>query len=191
MDDDLVDVVMNKHIGGGDVSSPETKRKQEVETKKKEKKQRTRRGMKRIKDVHAYLKAKTPLEILKEFDADNSGLIDQDEFLAMIEALQFKLAEAKALKFFAHCDKNGSGEIDLEEFESVLFALNPTNGNTFGFTPQEFLSPHDAFTHYDVDGSGNIDEDELLEETEAGPSCPYEWIHFGYRNSTHTVDRII
>jgi hypothetical protein len=59
MDDDLVDVVMNKHIGGGDVSSPETKRKQEAETKKKEKKQRTRRGMKRIKDVHAYLKAKT------------------------------------------------------------------------------------------------------------------------------------
>ena len=89
--------------------------------------------------MHAYLKAKTPLEIFKEFDADNSGLIDQDEFLAMIEALQFKLPEAKALKFFAHCDKNGSGEIDLEEFESVLFALNPTYGNTFGFTPQEFL----------------------------------------------------
>ena len=61
-----MDVVMNKHIGGGDVSSPETKRKQEAETKKKEKKQRTRRGMKRIKDVHAYLKAKTPLGSSKE-----------------------------------------------------------------------------------------------------------------------------
>ena len=67
--------------------------------------------MKRIKDVHAYLKAKTPVEIFNEFDADNSGLIDQDEFLAMIDALPFKLPEAKALKFFAHCDKNGSENI--------------------------------------------------------------------------------
>ena len=157
MDDDLVNVVMNNHLGESNANSPETKKKQDVESKKKEK-QRTRRGMKHIKDVHAYLKAKTPVEIFNEFDADNSGLIDQDEFLAMIEALQFKLPEAKALKFFAHCDKNGSGEIDLEEFESVLFALNPTNGNTFGFSPQEFLSPHDAFTHYDVDNSGTIDE---------------------------------
>jgi len=163
MDSDLVDVVMNNHLGGSeDAKSTESKKKQKESESKKEKK-RTRRGMKRIKDVHAYLKAKTPEEIFKEFDADNSGLIDQDEFLAMIEALQFKLPEAKALKFFQHCDKDGSGEINLEEFQSVLFACNPTSGNTFGFAPEEFLSPHDAFHHYDVDNSGTIDEDEFAD----------------------------
>ena len=65
MDDDLVDVVMNKHIGGGDdVSSPETKKKQEAETKKKEK-QRTRRGMKRIKTCTLISKPRRPWRYLR------------------------------------------------------------------------------------------------------------------------------
>ena len=125
--------------------------------------QRRRRGLKRIEDVHAYLKQKTPEEIFEEFDTDDSGYIDEEEFLAMIDALQLKLPEAKALKFFQHSDKNGSGEIDLEEFRSVLFVCDPTSGNTLGFTPDEFLSPHDAFNKFDVDGSGTIDEDEFAD----------------------------
>lgn len=66
-------------------------------------------------------------------------------------------------KFFNHCDKDGSGEIDFPEFKSVLFACDPTSGNAFGFTPGDYLSPHDAFTHFDVDGSGTIDEDEFAD----------------------------
>ena len=44
-----MNVVMNNHLGESNANSPETKKKQDVESKKKEK-QRTRRGMKRIKD---------------------------------------------------------------------------------------------------------------------------------------------
>lgn len=87
--------------------SRQTKR--EDDDEKKTKKQR--RGMKRITDVHAYLKQKTPKEIFEEFDVDDSGLIDQEEFLAMIEALQFKLPEAKALYVipFSHSYRRKQG----------------------------------------------------------------------------------
>lgn len=149
-DDDIDAILNNPTLGEG----------------KKEEAAAPQRGMKRIADVHKYLSQKTPEEVFQEFDADKSGFIDLQEFLVMIDALSLKLPEAKAQKFFKHCDKDGSGVIDLDEFQTALYACDPTSGNTLGFTPEEFLSPHDAFQMFDEDGSGTIDEDEFADVLE-------------------------
>jgi hypothetical protein len=51
-------------------------------------------------------------------------------------------------------EKDGSGEIDLDEFKAALYLCDPTNGNTAGFKPSNNLTPLDAFELFDEDDSG-------------------------------------
>mmetsp|Transcript_28555 Transcript_28555/g.36926 ORF Transcript_28555/g.36926 Transcript_28555/m.36926 type:complete len:1227 (+) Transcript_28555:37-3717(+) len=103
----------------------------------------------------------TPEEVFAEFDTDSSGAIDWAEFKTMLPQLGVQMNEAKALKYFNMADTDGGGDIDLDEFQSALFAINPNTGNTTGFQPSILLTPQDAFELFDVDRSGNIDEDEF------------------------------
>ena len=64
-------------------------------------------------------------------------------------------------RYFNMCDTDGGGDIDLDEFRSALFAIDPNTGNTTGFQPSALLGPKDAFELFDVDKSGSIDEDEF------------------------------
>ena len=105
-------------------------------------------------------------EIFLMFDDDNSGLLDEDEFMAMLPKLGLNMSEAKANKYFRLCDADGSGAIDLEEFKVAMFALDPETGNTVGFTPNDILSPQDAFHMFDEDNSGTLDEDEIADVVE-------------------------
>ncbi|KAJ8600173.1 hypothetical protein CTAYLR_001943 [Chrysophaeum taylorii] len=103
-----------------------------------------------------------PHEVFALFDTDGSGLINLEEFTAMLTKLNIKISDAKASKYFKLCDVDGSGEIDLEEFKVALFACDPNGGNSIGFVPNALLTPLDAFEMFDKDGSGRLDEDEFF-----------------------------
>eukprot|EP00948_MAST-09A_sp_MAST-9A-sp1_P000646 g646.t1 len=111
--------------------------------------------------IARYIKNRPLEDVFNEFDTDGSGLLDLDEFTAMLPKLGIKVSEAKALKYFRMCDADNSGEIDLTEFKVALYTIDPTKGNTVGFKPKDILSPEDAFKMFDEDQSGKLDEDEF------------------------------
>lgn len=47
------------------------------------------------------------------------------------------------------CDADGSGAIDLDEFQVAMYTIDPVSGNTVGFSPNRLLSPQDAFDMFD------------------------------------------
>lgn len=47
------------------------------------------------------------------------------EFREVLRALKLNMPDAKALRFFRICDRDGSGEIDFDEFQTVLYATDP------------------------------------------------------------------
>jgi len=54
--------------------------------------------------------------VFRAFDYDSSGTIDATEFAAVGEAVNSKLDSAQAAQKFSRVDKDGSGEIDINEF---------------------------------------------------------------------------
>lgn len=75
------------------------------------------------------------------------------------------MTEAKATRIFKKCDTDGGGEIDLTEFKTAMFTVDPVSGNTLGFKPTNLLAPRDAFDLFDTDGTGQIDELEFAVRT--------------------------
>lgn len=123
----------------------------------------TQKVRKAAKEKKNFIDRLSPEEVFVKYDADNSGLMDFDEFKVMLPDLGIKLSEAKALKYFRMCDVDNSGEIDFEEFKVALYTIDPASGNTIGFKPSSLLTPQDAFEMFDEDGSGEIEEDEFGE----------------------------
>ncbi|KAF0747044.1 hypothetical protein AaE_007887, partial [Aphanomyces astaci] len=118
------------------------------------------------RNVDALLSKMTPEEMFVKFDEDHSGMISTDEFLKMLPQLGIKLSDAKAIRIFDTCDKDGSGEIDMEEFKMAMFMVDPTTGNSLGFSPSSLLTPKDAFHLFDSNGSGQLDELEFADALE-------------------------
>ncbi|KAG9413174.1 hypothetical protein AC1031_016193 [Aphanomyces cochlioides] len=118
------------------------------------------------RNVDLLLAKMTPEEMFIKFDEDQSGMISRDEFVKMLPQLGIKLSNAKAIRIFDSCDKDGSGEIDLEEFKMAMFAVDPNTGNTLGFAPSSLLTPKDAFHLFDSNGSGKLDELEFADALE-------------------------
>jgi Ca2+-binding EF-hand superfamily protein len=113
-------------------------------------------------NISEKIKNKTPEEIFALFDKSSDGKLSFEEFRDMLPQLGFKLSAAKALKYFRTVDSDGSGEIDLDEFKTAMFAIDPESGNPVGFAPNSLLTPMDAFQLFDEDNSGAIDEDEFF-----------------------------
>ena len=111
--------------------------------------------------VKEFLEQRPPREIFEQFDKDGSGLLEFEEFVEMLPAVGIKMSEAKAKTFFRHCDQDYSGAIDFDEFQLAMHATDGSGGNSIGFTPKEFVGPHDAFEMFDEDYSGALNEDEF------------------------------
>lgn len=78
----------------------------------------------KMKDV---IKTMTPIDIFVLFDEDDSGLISYAEFRKMLPFLNINISDAKAFRYFRMCDTDGSGEIDIDEFQVALFACDPVS----------------------------------------------------------------
>lgn len=89
-------------------------------------KQKLRKEMIENKDkMKETLKTMTPTEIFLLFDEDDSGLISFEEFRKLLPYLDIAISDAKAFRYFRMCDSDGSGEIDIDEFQVALFACDP------------------------------------------------------------------
>ena len=84
----------------------------------------------------------------------------------MLPQLGVQMNEAKALKYFNMCDTDGGGDIDLDEFKSALFAVDPNSGNTTGFQPSVLLTPQDAFELFDVSSRKGLERENGTNEEE-------------------------
>lgn len=126
------------------------------------------------------LRAMAPWEIFNLFDDDDSGLINFDEFRAMLPYLEININEAKAYRYFLICDSDGSREIDIDEFKVALFICDPTSGNPIGFIPPPFLCPIDAYEMFDDQNTGFLDEDQFF----------YALEYMGVNPSDHKHDKL-
>ncbi|RHY36041.1 hypothetical protein DYB34_001842 [Aphanomyces astaci] len=110
---------------------------------------------------------------IERYDRDDVSEDDEvyksrnvDALLSKLPQLGIKLSDAKAIRIFDTCDKDGSGEIDMEEFKMAMFMVDPTTGNSLGFSPSSLLTPKDAFHLFDSNGSGQLDELEFADALE-------------------------
>jgi len=60
-------------------------------------------------------------EIFKRADADRSGVISEDELVAVFCGLNSKITPEAARKLFVLADANKDGQVDYEEFCLWLF----------------------------------------------------------------------
>jgi Ca2+-binding EF-hand superfamily protein len=89
-------------------------------------KQKLRKEMLENKDkMKEKLKTMTAIDIFLLFDEDDSGLISFEEFRKLLPYLDIAISDAKAFRYFRMCDSDGSGEIDVDEFQVALFACDP------------------------------------------------------------------
>ena len=61
-------------------------------------------------------------DAFRKFDGDGSGAIDTAELKLAMEHLGLALSEAELTEMMASADKDGNGEIDIEEFEGMMRA---------------------------------------------------------------------
>ncbi len=91
-------------------------------------KQKMRRDLVDNQDkMKEVIKTMTPIDIFVLFDEDDSGLISYAEFRKMLPFLNITISDAKAFRYFRMCDTDGSGEIDIDEFQVALFACDPVS----------------------------------------------------------------
>ncbi len=105
--------------------------------------------------------------LFAKFDLDHSGLIDRKEIMSIVRQSHPRLAshdvlsedsyersmEEEAQKIVTMLDKNGDGQIDLEEFRSFLSEMKKV------YRLAELSA---LFEKIDADGNGRIDLGELL-----------------------------
>merc|ERR1719258_456525 len=96
--------------------------------------------------------------VFNKFDMDGSGEIDTTELFGCIKQLGWYPTKASIEEAVAHVDKDGTGEINFDEFFTLMQYLRKTEG----FTKKEIHEFKQLFLEVDVDGSGEIDMGELL-----------------------------
>jgi xanthine/uracil permease/Ca2+-binding EF-hand superfamily protein len=71
-------------------------------------------------DVSASIS--TLKDAFRRFDSDGSGTIDAAELKLAMEHMGLRLSEAELTEMMASADKDGNGEIDIEEFQGMMLA---------------------------------------------------------------------
>ncbi|KAK3611408.1 hypothetical protein CHS0354_034855 [Potamilus streckersoni] len=80
--------------------------------------------------------------------------ISQNEFITAMRLLGLNPTESDTRDLLARHDKDGSGDLDLEEFRTLVLELYESKT-----AMEEDLEQ--AFDHYDTDGSGKLDALEI------------------------------
>lgn len=94
--------------------------------------------------------------VFNAFDKDRSGQIDQHEVLAAMESFGREVTHAEVNEMMQLADADGSGKLSFWEFATLMAYQMGKSTN-----PDKTL--HAAFKHFDTDGSGTIEADELRE----------------------------
>jgi len=81
-------------------------------------------------DKYNSMKENDVKKAFKEFDADGSGAIDQNELSTICEKLGCPLSEKKLPEALKTLDLNGDGVIQLDEFERWYFTGMKPYGET-------------------------------------------------------------
>jgi voltage-gated potassium channel len=63
-------------------------------------------------------------KLFKLVDYDESGILEQDEFVQLVKEMGIGLSEDRIIKLFAHMDKDGSQGLSASEFALALFPHN-------------------------------------------------------------------
>ena len=107
------------------------------------------------------------------FDTDKSGAIGFFEMKNLTKHLGVELSDEDLRKSMAQIDENGNGDLEFEEFVQWLseasahgdeFAMLKSRIRAQGTRPlsnEQIDQLRDVFKHFDSDGSGSIDVDEL------------------------------
>ena len=90
-------------------------------------------------------------KLFHDFDADNSGTIDIDEFKNMLPFLGITVPDAKAQRLFKRFDGDDSGEISYDEW--MVLAKNFEDGSF-----HSLLTPLDVFDLHDLERVGALDK---------------------------------
>ncbi|CAK0825233.1 unnamed protein product, partial [Prorocentrum cordatum] len=96
-------------------------------------------------------------EVFASFDTDSSGYIDRGELERLLE--HFGVIPMRHIldEVLTEVDEDGSGSIGLDEFRQVFEILRLREG----FTREEFQNLIDLFERMDLDGSGEMNRQEL------------------------------
>ncbi|XP_052897800.1 troponin C, isoallergen Bla g 6.0101-like [Anopheles moucheti] len=98
-------------------------------------------------------------EVMEEYDVDESGQIEFDEFLELASNFvepeeDYDVLRAELREVFMMYDKNGTGFIPIDVFKKILQELD-------GAVPENELD--DIIDEIDADGSGTVDFEEFME----------------------------
>ncbi|KAK3285208.1 hypothetical protein CYMTET_7179 [Cymbomonas tetramitiformis] len=115
------------------------------------------------------------LRMFQEIDEDGSGEVEPDEIVQSLKKQGVSITEQEVKKMITIFDPNGDGSIDLEEFSGVMKS-NPEAKDWFSQLKEQ-KAMQDVFKEIDVDGSGEIDVDELITAMKAfGLDLPDEQV---------------
>lgn len=114
-------------------------------------------------------------ELFKKLDADQSGGIEESEFVGGLTAQNSNLSEDAVKKVFAAFDSDSDGVLSEQEFKTGFQRLSSVvKGALIGL--QEASAPppslEDLFARSDTDASGDLTEDEFVAGAPDGPHKP-------------------
>uniref|UniRef100_A0A7S3NNZ0 EF-hand domain-containing protein n=1 Tax=Aureoumbra lagunensis TaxID=44058 RepID=A0A7S3NNZ0_9STRA len=113
--------------------------------------------------------------VFRAFDENGSGIINRQEFKRGLEKLGFELDESLLQGLIDRFDVDGDGRIDYDEFvrffkahgsnlqeDDIDALIHRLKRLVQDATEKGGATLFDCFRHFDVDGSGDVDEIELL-----------------------------
>ncbi|EKX40083.1 hypothetical protein GUITHDRAFT_75881 [Guillardia theta CCMP2712] len=93
-------------------------------------------------------------EIFNKYDEDGSGQIDFDELKALMTSLHIQVSDEELTHMAAELDVDGSAEIEILEFEEMLFKM-------YHSKDKEVEKAREVFNRFDKDDSGALDPSEF------------------------------
>lgn len=101
------------------------------------------------------------IDAFQSFDKDGSGKLSSEEVINILTRKSKRaMTKAEANKFIQQFDRNGDGEMDIKEFSRAWDMME----EQYGGIEVTKMSRDDwrALKHFDEDGSGVLEMDELL-----------------------------